>query len=66
MVMVELDICIISYPLPSIIQAILVDHWVFILIVTREVYIGLRSANFLHITTVDYTFSTQVPPKKLY
>ena len=54
-----MDIGIIPAPLPPIIQVILVDCWVFMFVVIREVEIGLRPATFLHITMVDYTFSTQ-------
>ena len=37
MVMVEVDIGIIPDPLPPIIQVILVDFWVFLFVVMREV-----------------------------
>ena len=39
---------------------------VFIVMVMTEVVIGLRPANFIHITMVDYTFPTQGFLKKLF
>ena len=39
--------------LPPIIQVILVDHPISIVMVITEVKIGLRTANFLHITMVE-------------
>ena len=38
----------------------------FIFMVMREVDIGLRPANFLHITMVDYPLSTQCSLNKIY
>ena len=66
MVTGEFYIGIIPAPLPPIIQVSLVDCWVFLFMVTREVEIGLIIANFLHITMVYYTLYTQDPPKELY
>ena len=34
--------------------------------ITREVDIGLRPANFLHITIVGYTLSSQSTPNSIY
>ena len=65
MVMVQLYIGIILSPPPPIIQVSLVDHWVFLFMVTRSVYLGLIPANFLHITMLEYTFSNQGYPMKL-
>ena len=59
MVMGELYICLRPAPLPTIIQVRFLDCWFFIFMVTIEVDIGLRPENFLHITTVEYTLSTQ-------
>ena len=66
MVMVEVDIGLRSSPLPPIIQVILLDYWVFIPTAITEVEIGLRQANFPHITMLEHTFTTQGPPKKLF
>ena len=49
----EGDLGLLPSLLPPIIQVILVDHQVFIVMVIIEVDIGLRPANFLHITMVD-------------
>ena len=59
MVMGKVDICIIPYPLLPIIHVVLVDLLVYMFMFMIDVYIGLRSATFLPITMVDYTFSTQ-------
>ena len=53
-------------PTPTIIWAILVDYGVFLFMVTREVDIGLRPDNFLQITIVVNTLSTQGYIKKIY
>ena len=58
-VMREVGIGIIPYPLPTIIQLILVYHWVHMFMVIIEEDISLIPAAFLHITTVDYELSTQ-------
>ena len=65
MVMVEVDIGLRPAPISPIIQVCLVNHWVHIFIATTEVYIGLIPANFIHMTTTDYTFPTQGFLKKL-
>ena len=52
-VMVEVYIGLRPAPIPSIIQVLLVDHWVFIVMFMTEVDIGLIPDNFLHITMVD-------------
>ena len=59
MVMGEVDIGLIPAPLPPIIQVCLVNHWVFLVMAMIELDIGLRPANFLHITMVKYTLSAQ-------
>ena len=46
-------------PIPNIVKLCLIDHGVFIAMVTLEVGIGIILANFLHITMVDYKFTTQ-------
>ena len=66
MVMIELGVGLIPDPLPPIIQVILVNCWYFIVMVMTEVGIGLRPANFLYITIVDYIFPTQVSLKKIF
>ena len=50
MVMVEVDIGLKPDLIPPIIRVILVYHRVFIVMVMKEVDIGLRSVNFLLIT----------------
>ena len=52
-VMVEVYIGLRPAPIPSIIQVLLVDHWVFIVMFMTEVDIGLIPDNFLHITMVE-------------
>ena len=49
-VLVELYICIKLALNPAIILLVLVDHQVSIVMVMIEVDIGLRPANFFHIT----------------
>ena len=49
----EMDLGIVPALLPPIIQLIMVDHLVFIAMAIKEVYIGLRPDNFLHITMVE-------------
>ena len=63
MVIVEVGICIIPASVHLIIQLGLVYCWVFLFVVMREVYIGLRPDNVLHINMVDYTFLPKAPPK---
>ena len=65
MVMVEVDIGLRTDPITTIIQVSLVDHLVYLFMVTREVDIGLRPYNFIYITMVDYTLSTQGLIKKI-
>ena len=65
MLMGEVDIGIIQDPLPTIIQVGLVDCWVYLFMITREVDIGLIPAILLYITIVDYKLSTQGSLKKL-
>ena len=48
MVMGEVDIGLTPDLIPPTIQAILVYHWVFIVLVMTEVDIGLIPVNFLH------------------
>ena len=52
-----------SPPLP-VIHVILVYCWGFIFMVMREVYIGLKPVNVIHITMAYYTLSTQGSLKK--
>ena len=59
MVMGEVYICLRPALIPTIIQVILVDHWIFIVMVVTEIDIGLRPANFIHMTMVDNIFPTQ-------
>ena len=59
MVMGEVYTCLILALIPPIIQVILADHWGFIVIVMTEVDIGLRPANYIYITMVQYKFPTQ-------
>ena len=66
MVMGEVYICLRPSLIPTIIQVILVDHWDFIVIVMTIVDIGLRPANFIHMTMVDYKFPTQGFLKNLF
>ena len=54
-----MDIGLRPDPLPPIVQVSLVDYSVSLFMVTREVDIVLRSSNLLHITMVDYIWSTQ-------
>ena len=49
----EVDLGILTYLLPPIIQTITVDDMIFIVMVIKYVEIGITSANFLHITMVD-------------
>ena len=65
MVTGEVDIGLRQYPIHPIIQAILLDHWVFIVMVMAEVNIGLIPANFHHINMVYYTLPTQVSLKNI-
>ena len=65
MFMGEVDIGFRTPPPPPIIKAMFLDYWVFIFMITREVDIGLRPANFLHITIVGYTLSTQSTPNNI-
>ena len=46
MVMGEVDICLRPAIISSIIKVILVDHWVFMVMVMAEVNIGLIPKNF--------------------
>ena len=63
MVTGEVDIGLRPAPFPPIIQVILVYFWVYLLVVMREVHIGLIPATLLHITMVDCTFSTKFPSR---
>ena len=65
-VMGEVDIGPRPSNLPPIIQVVLVDHLVSLLMVIREVCIYLTPENFLPITMVDYTFSTQGSFKRIF
>ena len=56
---VELNIGLISAPLPHIISLGLLYSWVYLFVETREVEIGIISSTSLHITMVDYAWSTQ-------
>ena len=53
MAFVEMDLGLVPALLPTIIQVILVDNMGFIVMVIKEVDIGLTTASFLHITMVD-------------
>ena len=64
MFMGEVDIGLRPAILPPIIQVSLVDHWIFLFVVMREVYIGLRPTNFLHINMVGFKFSPKVPSRR--
>ena len=66
MVMGEVDIHLRPSLITPIIQVTLVDHWIFIVMKLKEVYIDLRPANFIHITIGEYTFTTQGFIKKLF
>ena len=44
---VELNICLISAPLPPIISLGLLDSWVYLFVETREVEIGIISSTSL-------------------
>ena len=57
--MVEVDIGIIPYTLPPIIQLGLVYHWFYLFLFLLEVYIGLIPVTFLPITMLDNTVPTQ-------
>ena len=57
--MVEVYIGLRTSPLPTIFQIGLFYCWFYLLMVMREVDIGIRLATFLHITIVDYKLSTQ-------
>ena len=59
MVMGEVYICLRPSLIPTIIQVILLDHWIFIVMVVTEIDIGLRPANFIHMTMVDNIFPIQ-------
>ena len=65
-VMGEVDIGPRPSNLPPLIQVGLVDHLVSLLMVIREVCIYLTPENFLPITMVDYTFSTQGSFKRIF
>ena len=65
MVTGEADIGLRQAPISPIIQVGLVDYWVYLLMVTRELDIGLRPATFLHRTIGSYKFSTQYPLKNI-
>ena len=53
MTLIEVDIGLGTDLLPPIIQVIMIDHLVLLVIVIIEVYIGMTSANFLHITMLE-------------
>ena len=55
----EVDIGLRPDPLPPIIQVSKVYCWIFLFVFMMDLDTGLIPANFLHITTVDYTWSTQ-------
>ena len=54
-----MGIDIVPATLPPIIQVCLVYNWVFIVVVMKDVDIGLIPANFLHIIMVGYILSTK-------
>ena len=66
MVMREVYIGLRIAPLPPIIQVILVDSWVFIVMVLTEVNISLIPEIFLYITIVEYTFTIKCSIKKIF
>ena len=66
MVMGEMYIGLTPAPLPPITQVILLYCWVFLFMFMIEVDIGLRTAITIHITMVDYKFSTKGSLKKLF
>ena len=66
MVMGEVYICLRPALIPTIIQVILVDHCIIIVMVVTEIDIGLRPANFIHMTMVDNIFPTQGFLKNLF
>ena len=53
MVLGELHLGIGPELLPTITPVIMVDHIIFIVMVIKEVGIGLTTDNFLHITILD-------------
>ena len=66
MVIVEVDIGIRPDPIPPIIQVTLVYCWIFPFVIIIEVEVGLSLATIIHITIVDYKFSTQVLSRSYY
>ena len=66
MAMGEMDIGLRPSLLSLIIQVILVDHRVFILMLMKEMYIGLKPNKFIHITMVKQTWTNQGLLKKLF
>ena len=65
MVVGELDIGLRPSPLPTIIQAIWVYGWNFMLMIMIEVDIYLIPVTITNITMVNYSLSSQGPLKKL-
>ena len=63
MVMEEVYIGIITYPIPTIIHVILVYHRVYLFIMIIYVDIGLIPDILIHIIIVDYTFPPNFPPE---
>ena len=60
MIMREVDVSLIPSLIPTIINVILVDHWVFIVMVMIELYIGIITNNFIHINMFKYTLTRKV------
>ena len=50
---------------PSHIIGDIGDHWISMLMVTREANIGIRTSTLIHITMLNYTVSTQCSLKIL-
>ena len=65
-VMGGVDLGLRPSPLTPIIQVCLVYHWFLIVMVMREVYIGIIPDKFLHISLVYCTFPTQGFLKNLF
>ena len=66
MVLVEMGIGLIPDLLTPTIQAIMVDNLVFIVMLIREVSIGLTPAKFIHKAMVDRKLLTQGFLKKTF
>ena len=65
MVMGKVYIGLIPAPFPPIIQTILVDCWIFLFMVMKEVDIGIRPVTNIQITMADYKFPIKGSLKKI-